>query len=124
MRLAACESAFAVGPEPVGLEVFPSRVVLDSGRDSQGLVAIARYADGSARDVTADAKVAIADEGVIVYENETLVPGAIGETRVTVEWRSRTVDVEVSGNRLSPRGRSGVDQGRLQFGQVSRRGFR
>jgi hypothetical protein len=45
--------------------------------------------------VTADAKVAIADEGVIVYENETLVPGAIGETRVTVEWHSRTVDVEV-----------------------------
>lgn len=101
MRLAACESAFAVGPEPVGLEVFPSRVVLDSGRDSQGLVAIARYADGSARDVTADAKVAIADEGVVVYENETLVPGAIGETRVTVEWRSRTVDVEVKVNSVN-----------------------
>ena len=92
---AAIETAF---------EVFPHEVNLSSVRDRQSLVVRVTEPNGVHRNVTAEAKLTLADPAKAKIENAVLAPLADGETKLTVEWNGRTaeVPVKVSGAQVDP----------------------
>ena len=96
--LALTGSAVADDPaaNPVAeLKVFPPDVQLRTSRTRQSLVVQATYANGITRDVTAEAKFALADGKLCRFEDHTLHPTADGETQLTVEFAGQKVTVPV-----------------------------
>jgi len=77
------------------LRVFPADVNLTTVRDRQSLVVQAAYADGITRDVTHEAKFAIADPKLVRLEGSTLYPAADGATEVTVSYGGKQVMVPI-----------------------------
>src|SRR5262245_13065758 len=79
------------------LAVYPERIVLSTARDRQGIVIQKKLADGSTRDVTATARVAISGPAVARVEGSALVPLADGqaELRVELDGLRAAVPVEV-----------------------------
>jgi len=85
----------AEGPQPVELLVYPPNVHLNTSRDRQSLIVQARYADGITRDVTAAAKMTLADANPVKLENNVLFPVADGTTEMTVEYGGMSYKVPV-----------------------------
>jgi hypothetical protein len=86
------------GPVPavVALELFPPQVVFDGDGVAQQLRAVARYADGTDRDVTTLATFATSNEHAAAVDPTGLVTaGARGEAFVTARFDTHTVGVEV-----------------------------
>ncbi len=81
---------------PATLSVFPTNVVLNNGRDRQGIVVQASYADGSTRDVTAAANLSLADAKPARIDQATLLPVADGSSTLKVRYAGRAVDVPVT----------------------------
>ncbi len=77
------------------LEVFPPDVSLFTGRARQTLVVQAHLADGITQDVTAQAKLTVANPALVKLEKNTLVPLADGATEVQVEHGGKVVKVPV-----------------------------
>ncbi len=80
---------------PSELAVFPPDVRLNTLRDRQSLIVQARYADGLTRDVTAEAKLTLANPEFAKLEQSTLHPAADGKTEMTVEFSGLVVKVPV-----------------------------
>jgi hypothetical protein len=81
----------------VSIEVYPSRVQLDSSRDRQRLIVQAVHADGHTEDVTAVATVAITDPALAAADRPdgaiVLRPQADGEAAIRVEHAGHSRDV-------------------------------
>jgi hypothetical protein len=77
------------------LEVFPLDVHLHSGRARQTVVVQARLADGLTQDVTAAAKMSVANGGVVRLENNVLLPVGDGATELRVDYGGQCVRVPV-----------------------------
>jgi hypothetical protein len=76
-------------PAIVGLKVFPTRRVERPG-EAQRLVTIASYADGTARDVTDQARYDSLNEGLATVSADGLVNAvAQGETNIMVRYQGR-----------------------------------
>src|SRR5687768_1702300 len=92
-RMAACLLGLALtataaqAQSPLAsLEVFPADIHLTTARDHQSLVVQATFADGLTRDVTDQAKVAVANPALVKVEKNVVRPVADGETQMTVEF--------------------------------------
>jgi len=85
----------AASQSPAALEVFPPDVNLETARDRQSFVVQAWFADGLARDVTAEAKVTVANPALVKLDNNVVLPAADGATEMTVEWGGKAVKVPV-----------------------------
>ena len=80
-------------------EVFPADVNLRTSRDRQSVVVRVAEANGVHRDVTAEAKISLADPAKAKFENGVVAPLADGETRLLVAWQGRTAEVPVKVDR-------------------------
>ena len=78
------------------LDVFPADVNLTTSRDRQSFVVQATYADGITRDVTAEAKVTVANPALVKLEKNVVHPVADGATEMKVEFGGKAVQVKVS----------------------------
>ena len=94
----AADVAFAA--DPVGIEVFPPAVRLDSARDFQHLLVQARFADGRTVDVTAAATAAVSDTRLARIESPqgeagrlTLRPLADGEGTIRIAHAGHTCEI-------------------------------
>src|SRR5438128_2123959 len=88
-------SASAEAPALTTLEVFPPDVSLFTGRSRQTFVVKATYADGITRDVTALAKLSLANPALVRLEKGTLYPTADGATELKAEFGGKAVSVPV-----------------------------
>jgi hypothetical protein len=80
---------------PVKLEIFPASIQLDSKADTQSLVIQAMYADGLTRDVTGEAKLAIANPQALRIEGGSLHPQTDGETSIKAEFGGQSAECAV-----------------------------
>ncbi|MFO0925821.1 MAG: DUF1549 domain-containing protein [Gemmataceae bacterium] len=78
-----------------GIEVFPADVNLLTARGRQTFVVQASYADGITRDVTAQAKTAIANPAVAKLVGTVVSPVADGQTELTIEFGGKKATVPV-----------------------------
>src|SRR5690349_21735804 len=86
----------AARPEsPAGLKVFPAKVVLHGQDDRQGLVVQLVDGQGVTRDVTAAAKLRLADTGLASIASQTLSPKKDGSTQLIVEHGGLKTEVPV-----------------------------
>ena len=67
----------AIAEEPVELKIFPESAQLKTLRDRQSFVVQAFYANGITRDVTKEAKFALANGALCKLENATLYPACL-----------------------------------------------
>jgi hypothetical protein len=88
-------AAPAQAPALSALEVFPPDVSLATARGRQSFVVKATYADGLTRDVTAEAKAALANPALGRLEKNILFPVADGATELKVDFGGRSVAVPV-----------------------------
>ncbi len=80
---------------PATLSVFPTNIALNNGRDRQGIVVQAGYADGSTRDVTTSSKLRLEDPKLARIDQATLFPLADGSSTLKVRYAGLAVDVPV-----------------------------
>ncbi len=98
LALCLCSfGALAHGDEPAlaKVEVSPADIHLNTIRDRQSFVVQATYADGITRDVTAEAKLALANPALARLERNVLYPAADGATELAVEFGGQTVKVPI-----------------------------
>src|SRR5882762_6720982 len=77
------------------LKVFPPAVELRGQDDRTGVVVQLVDAQGTTTDVTAAAKLRVADPGVAALTGQALTPKADGSTKLLVEHVGLTVEVPV-----------------------------
>jgi hypothetical protein len=77
------------------LEVYPPDINLETTLDRQSFVVQAWFADGLSRDVTAEAKVAVANPALARREGNVVYPLADGTTELVVEWGGKLVKLPV-----------------------------
>ncbi len=90
-----------LGPQPlpdrkkkiVEVKVFPDTVSLESAKDRQSLVVMARYEDDTTYDVTANSEFVLADAKVAERRKHTFFPKADGATSLAVKVGGQTVSV-------------------------------
>src|SRR5215211_7158640 len=89
-----CGAAAAQAPL-ASLEVFPPDINLETARDRQSFLVQAWFADGLSRDVTAEAKVTVANPALVKLDKNVVYPVADGSTEMTVEWGGKQVRLPV-----------------------------
>jgi hypothetical protein len=77
------------------LEVYPPDMHLFTARGQQRFVVRAVYPDGITRDVTSEAKIAVADDKLAKLDKNLLTPLADGTTDLIVQYGGRAVAVPV-----------------------------
>lgn len=83
-------------PEPLGIELLPSKVVFAGSGATQRTVVLARYSDGSTRDVTRLALFLTNNEGVAQISKEGVIKGGgRGGAFVFTRFNKFTVGTEV-----------------------------
>ena len=85
----------AIAEEPVELKIFPDSAQLKTLRDRQSFVVQAFYANGITRDVTKEAKFALANGALCKVENATLYPATDGASELTVTYGKHALKVPV-----------------------------
>src|SRR5258708_202267 len=85
--------SFAQSPP---LEVSPPEMHLFTGRGQQGFIVRAVCPDGLTRDVTSEAKIALADDKLVNLDKNLLNPLADGPTDLIVQYGGRAVTVPVT----------------------------
>jgi Protein of unknown function (DUF1553)/Protein of unknown function (DUF1549) len=77
------------------LAAYPGDVNLTYQRDKQSVIICATGADGINHDVTAEAKLTIADPAKAKVDKGVVYPLADGDTTLKVEWQGKALDVPV-----------------------------
>src|SRR6185369_16974572 len=97
-------SASAKSPALTDLQVFPPEISLNSAAARQRVVVQATYADGTSRDVTAQANCKLAAGKVARFDHAVLAPVGNGKTdlRVSFKGRSQSVPVVVTNATAQP----------------------
>jgi hypothetical protein len=83
--LAALLLAPALTAAPVSLQILPGDVVLSGPRSSQRIVVQATLDNGYQKDVTAEARLSVADPKIARIEAAVLTPAGDGSTQLTAE---------------------------------------
>jgi hypothetical protein len=73
--------------------VFPPAVNLETNRDAQRLIVVAKYADDTTRDVTKKVKFEIGDPKFVKLDGNEFTPVTDGATSVHVSFYGKTVEV-------------------------------
>jgi Protein of unknown function (DUF1549)/Protein of unknown function (DUF1553) len=82
-------------PPVADVAVFPSEIQLTTARDRQSIVVQAIFVDGTTRDVTKEAALALADPKLVRRAGAIFYPVADGSTTLTVAYGGKTVAVPV-----------------------------
>lgn len=85
----------ASASQPLQLSAYPPLIQLDSGRAFQQIVVQTTAADGITRDVTAQAKFALADTKLARLEKAMIFPLSDGRTELRVSFGGKTASVPV-----------------------------
>ena len=80
---------------PAGLKVFPSAVELRGKEDRKGFIIQTVDAQGVTKDVTASAKVRLADPDLATLTGQSLTPRKNGKTRLLVEFEALKAELPV-----------------------------
>ena len=88
-------AAQADDPKPTNINVNPADVSLETSRDRQSVIVQAVYPNGITRDVTAQAKLTLANASLIKLEKNVLHPAADGKTELKVEYGGHTVTIPI-----------------------------
>ena len=83
------------GAEPARIDVYPPNVQLDNSRDRQRVIVVATRGDGVTEDVTAKAKLTLADPKLAKLDKNTVAPAADGQTTLAVEYGGKTASIPV-----------------------------
>ncbi len=86
------QTAAPAGPK---VAVYPPDVNLETARDRQSFVVQLTQPDGITRDVTAQAKVTLADPALARLDGHTVLPVADGKTELVVAYGGQTIKVPV-----------------------------
>ncbi len=78
------------------LAAYPDTITLETARDFHSFVAVATFEDDVTQDVTAKAKISLADPAVAKLDGFKLLPLKDGVTTLTVEWLDKKVDIPVT----------------------------
>lgn len=89
-KTAPLEDPNKLEPQLAKIEIFPSKVSLETASDFHRLVVLATSQDATTRDVSASAKITIANPKLAKLEGTTLLPLADGETIVQVDFRGQS----------------------------------
>ena len=88
--------AVARADAPVGIEVYPPRVQLDSSRDRQRVIVQAIYADGRTENVTAAADIRATNEKLVSIKAGMVSPVADGEAKIVVKHAAHTAEIPLA----------------------------
>ena len=87
----------AVGPRDgenlVSINIFPPGCSLETKRDEQRLVVMARYADDTTRDITKKVAFTVADPALVRQEGNRFFPVADGASTIRVEFFGQVAEV-------------------------------
>lgn len=78
------------------IDVYPPNVELSTQRDRQAYVVVATRADDITLDVTAEAKVTVAQPELVKIENFKILPAADGQTEATIEYGGHTAKLPIT----------------------------
>ena len=78
------------------MAVYPEAITLETARDFNAFIAVATFEDDVTQDVTAKAKVTLADPSVAKLDGFKLQPLKDGATTLTIEWLDKKVEVPVT----------------------------
>ena len=95
---ASCLANLALADPPAltNLQIFPPDIKLQTNRGRQSFAVQATYADGITRDVTAEAKAALANPALAKLDKNLLYPQADGATELKIEFGGRNIAVPVN----------------------------
>src|SRR5262245_15478343 len=85
----------AASPALTNVQVYPADIHLNTNRSRQTFVVQATYADGITRDVTAEAKVTLANPALVKLGKGVAYPLADGSTEMKVEFGGSIISVPV-----------------------------
>src|SRR5688500_785695 len=90
-------AAAAADGKITGVQVYPPDIHLSTKADLQRIIVVATRDDGVTLDVTAAAKVELADSKLCRLDKNTLYPAADGQTTLAVEYQGfqSTAKIEV-----------------------------
>jgi len=91
----ACCPSLARADAPVGIEVYPPKIRLDSARDRQRVLVQATFADGRTEHVAAPA-MKPSDAKLFAVESSVLKPLADGEGKLVVEHAGHVREIPVT----------------------------
>ncbi len=94
-------TARAEDPKPTKINVYPADVLLTTVRDIQSIIVQAEYADGLTRDVTKEAKFALANDQLARLDKNVVYPKADGKSEVTITFAGLTAKVPVDVSRAA-----------------------
>ncbi len=95
LLLGLATTASAADAPLTSVSVYPASVKLTTKRDRQSLIVQAVFANGLTRDVTGEAKFALADAKAAILTGHVLTPKADGKSELTVTFGGKTVKVPV-----------------------------
>ncbi|MFP6768539.1 MAG: DUF1549 domain-containing protein, partial [Planctomycetaceae bacterium] len=95
LLLGFATSAIAADSPLTSVIVYPTSVKLTTKRDRQALIVQASFANGLTRDVTGEAKFALADAKSASLAGSVLTPKADGKSELTVTFGGKVVKVPV-----------------------------
>jgi hypothetical protein len=78
------------------VEVSPPDINLNTTRDRQSFIVQATYADGITRDVTAEAKLSLANPALVRLDKNVVHPLADGQTQMKVEFGGQSLTIPVN----------------------------
>ncbi|MGI8603020.1 MAG: DUF1549 domain-containing protein [Verrucomicrobiales bacterium] len=79
----------------VSISVLPPAVNLETNRDAQKLVVVAKYADDTTRDVTRKVRFQVANPALVKIEGNEFKPVADGQSTVNVSFHGKAVDLSL-----------------------------
>ena len=86
----------APDPQILSIEAFPKTVALETAADFHRLIVIAHFKDASTHDITAQAKLTLADHAVVHLVGTALTPKKDGATSLRIDYRGLTTEVPVT----------------------------
>jgi hypothetical protein len=95
LPFAAIASPASGGESAPTLRIFPPQIELRGKRDRQSVVVQLVDAEGTTRDVTAEAKLRLADPRLVAIAGQTLAPRADGRTSLLVEHGRHKAEARV-----------------------------
>lgn len=95
-RTAPLENPDQPDPELASIAVYPTSVNLENKRDFHRLIVLATDKNAVTRDVTAAARLVIADPTITKLDGSTLLPQKDGATEVRVIFRGKELTVPVT----------------------------
>lgn len=82
-------------PQLLGIDVYPSRITLETAADFHRLIVVGRYLGATTADVTPWAKISLADPSLARIEGTTLYPLADGSTTLRISFRGQSAEIPV-----------------------------